>query len=90
MFRNKIEKSGKLQTSSVSKVIVFCVTPIVLENFMIVSSIKSMSWWMEKTATGREQQWNTCLIEPVNTKNIEKKHQKSINKQYQNVTAGRV
>lgn len=31
----------------------------------------------KKAATGREQQWSTCLIESVNTKNIEENNLKN-------------
>ena len=51
---------------------------------MIVSSIKSMSWWMEKKRLQVASSNGTCLIESVNTKNIEKKtskiHKQTISK----------
>ena len=77
-----MEKSGKLQTSSVSKVIVFCVTPIVLGNFMIVSSIKSMSWWAEKKQLQVASSNGACVSLNLfkKLKNNIKNHKQTISK----------
>ena len=63
---------NKIRQTCVSKVIVFCFTPIIPESFMIVSSINVLVWLFQNVGGfgGRSYRWNVNMKNIVNLQEI--------------------